>query len=61
MIVQHKNSGEYFDLSSLCYTKLFGMYGFLAMLISQEIYFIGHSDKLDCIYDVTEDFLIQQK
>lgn len=61
MIVEHKNSKEKFDLSDICYTKLFGMYGLLVMLISQKIYFIGHSEGLDCNYEVTKDFLIHQK
>jgi hypothetical protein len=58
MIVQHKNSREYFDLSTLCYTKLFGMYGLLVMLVNQEIYFIAQSEGLDCNYEITEEFEI---
>lgn len=59
MKVKHKNSQEVFDLSEIVYTKFFGTYGDLVMLISKKIYFIPfHRDNNDTLYDMTNDFEI---
>ena len=59
MKAQHKNSQEVFDLSEIVYTKFFGMYGDLVMLISKKIYFIPFDrDNNDTFYDMTNDFEI---